>query len=632
MMKCFQVIKNLYLKHRMLWAFVFAFISTLALGANYVVADWGKAATLVLSQNSILVSLARLRQNFSMFAMQWQVCLIALWILYYKVPEKWKVSWCNAFVALLFGFANVLGNSLYKTGSWDFVFANLYQFVIAFVCMLGWACLFLLVQCSINHILDSWNVQKIPLKEEKPKNFWERHLWIISFLALLLMWLPDLITAYPGRMIYDGSNQLGQWLGITQLTNHHPFFSTWVIGSLFEIGRIFGNDNFAIFFIALTQSCIMAACYATVINRVHKLRLPNKAIIVILLFYGLHPMSGEYAHSIIKDSIGAALFVLFMTEFVGLVMETEAYLESKKKMIWFFFVSLMPCLFRHNFTYVVLPALLCICLVLIKRKSKYIVKSFIFILVLFFTLEGIDRFSLNVMGYPEGSIREMLSIPFQQTARYVRDHGDEVTEEEKRVINEVLDYASLGKKYSPTVSDPVKGTYTGNDDALRAYFKVWWKMLLKHPETYIQATLHNTYGYYSFTPDVGSKTMIDRMQSDVEAYAYMVDRLELNISHPEKLEKLMVTGQSMKELFMRLPFVGLLSNVAAYTWLLIIIALYYIKKKDGEILLILFPLGMVLLTCIASPLNNYWRYYMPIVLSMPLVAGQIFWKKTLEKA
>ena len=29
-----------------------------------------------------------------------------------------------------------------------------------------------------------------------------------------------------------------------------------------------------------------------------------------------------------------------------------------------------------------------------------------------------------------GSIREMLSIPFQQTARYVKNHGDEISEED----------------------------------------------------------------------------------------------------------------------------------------------------------------------------------------------------------
>ena len=37
----------------------------------------------------------------------------------------------------------------------------------------------------------------------------------------------------------------------------------------------------------------------------------------------------------------------------------------------------------------------------------------------------------------------MLSIPFQQTARYVTKYSDEVTEEEKDAINNVLQYDNL---------------------------------------------------------------------------------------------------------------------------------------------------------------------------------------------
>ena len=39
----------------------------------------------------------------------------------------------------------------------------------------------------------------------------------------------------------------------------------------------------------------------------------------------------------------------------------------------------------------------------------------------------------------------MLSIPFQQTARYVKEHGKEVTKEEKMTINKVLNYDTIGK-------------------------------------------------------------------------------------------------------------------------------------------------------------------------------------------
>lgn len=67
--------------------------------------------------------------------------------------------------------------------------------------------------------------------------------------------------------------------------------------------------------------------------------------------------------------------------------------------------------------------------------------------------------------------KEMLSLPFQQTARYVRDYGDEVTEEEKAAIGQVLDYDKIVKGYMELTSDPVKTTY---------HAKEWQVMRLGH--------------------------------------------------------------------------------------------------------------------------------------------------------
>lgn len=77
-----------------------------------------------------------------------------------------------------------------------------------------------------------------------------------------------------------------------------------------------------------------------------------------------------------------------------------------------------------------------------------------------------------------GSKREILSIPFQQTARFVQKHDGLnsgvnptvkedgtiveapcdglVTDEERAVIDRVLKYENLGRRYNPDKSDAVK--------------------------------------------------------------------------------------------------------------------------------------------------------------------------------
>ena len=72
--------------------------------------------------------------------------------------------------------------------------------------------------------------------------------------------------------------------------------------------------------------------------------------------------------------------------------------------------------------------------------------------------------------------RKCFSLPFQQTARYVKEYGDEISEEEREIIAKVLDYDSLAEIYEPMTADPVKTTYrSGSAGDLTAYFKVWLK-------------------------------------------------------------------------------------------------------------------------------------------------------------
>ena len=98
-----------------------------------------------------------------------------------------------------------------------------------------------------------------------------------------------------------------------------------------------------------------------------------------------------------------------------------------------------------------------------------------------------------------GSIKEALSVPFQQTARYVKYYGNEVTEVEKEAINDVLEYDFLKEHYNPRISDPVKDTYKKDVTKLGAYFQVWLQQFFKHPACYIQATWEQI--YYLFVPE-----------------------------------------------------------------------------------------------------------------------------------
>ena len=107
-------------------------------------------------------------------------------------------------------------------------------------------------------------------------------------------------------------------------------------------------------------------------------------------------------------------------------------------------------------------------LIKVKSKGKYAIWTLILPLI-FSAL--ITMGITSAFHVEKDTPKEMLSLPFQQTARYVRDYGDEGTEEEKAAIGQVLDYDKIAKGYMELTSDPVKTTY---------HAKEWQVMRLGH--------------------------------------------------------------------------------------------------------------------------------------------------------
>ena len=73
-----------------------------------------------------------------------------------------------------------------------------------------------------------------------------------------------------------------------------------------------------------------------------------------------------------------------------------------------------------------------------------------------------------------------------------------MTDEERAVIDRVLKYENLGRRYNPDKSDAVKNCFNeyASQEDIKAYFEVWAQMFKKDPECYISALINNYYGYF----------------------------------------------------------------------------------------------------------------------------------------
>jgi hypothetical protein len=280
--------------------------------------------------------------------------------------------------------------------------------------------------------------------------------------------------------------------------------------------------------------------------------------------------------------------------------------QSTKKYITLFIISILVILFRNNGIYTIILSLPFI--LFIKEKRKPVLITFLAILA--FNI-GYGKILLPSLKISDTSIREALSIPFQQTARLVKYHGDNIEKKDVKIIDYLLEYDTLGSRYQANISDPVKNKYNkeATSEDLKNYFGVWFKYLWKYPVVYIDATASNIYGY--FYPDT-SKWYI--------YYNYNTRLTEAGFDYNyNNLKPVRYLLAAVGNNFPYIPVIGMFVNIAIAVWIYFISFGMLLINKKAKYIPVLLPAFSLILVCVASPVNTYFRYAQPFVFSLPVV-------------
>ena len=476
--------------------------------------------------------------------------------------------------------------------------------------------------------LDEKREKNLDIKKSKFNTLLKEKPFIFSLIFILLCWLIYLIAFYPGILSPDPSYQILQYFGIDNkysyysilidksviLTNHHPVIHTLLLGSCIKIGiKLFNSFNIGLFIYTLIQTFILAATLSYTIKFMKEINVNEKYRKLCLFIYALVPVFPLYALSPVKDVIFGCLIILY-------VISLYKFIKNKcsmnvKDIVREIILIILIMLFRNNGFHVVLLSFPFLFLTSRKNLKKYLL---IFLVVISF------YFSYNKVILPHfkitnGSVREMLSVPFQQTARYVKEHKNEVTKSEKKAIDKILDYDTIDKRYNPKLADPVKNKfnryYTNND--LKNYFKVWFLELKKHPITYIQATINNTYGY--FYPVETNWYVYIKPKKIVNDFGFDYSFNNLYI--------LRYVLSAIALVFPYIPFIGLFVNIGFNTWILLFMLSYLLYKKNYKSIIYILPSLILLLVCFVSPANTYFRYALPNIFLMPTLFSMFIKEK-----
>ena len=523
--------------------------------------------------------------------------------------------------ACLFGLVNEGALQLFYRNMlpwFSFMALGLFLFQAA-----AWTVLFLFCARVILFLLEKLG-ERIGL-EQKPLNglhaFSDRHLFLCAFLIILLGWLPWIVSYYPASIEWDVYDPILRWLGVRPASNHHPWFYTMIVGTAWKLGNDLGDRNMGMFLYILIRDLCLAAIYARCIVLEKKGGLPRAVYFAVILFFAFTPVWGAYAKHAFKDTIAAGLFCWFIHLLTELIRRIHMGRVSPALCLEYSLAALLGCLFRNNTVYATAPITLLLVMLCIRKKSGW--KSVLLLVAGIAVFYGYEGFLFHVLHIEKSPEREMLSIPFQQTARTVKYKKEHITEEEKHVIGACLVYDMLPQDYDPIISDPVKDGEHGSDADRAAYLKTWARMFLKYPDIYLEAFLAHSSGYYSFTPEYteeqrygpGSHSNVGMSVFDWTEDPRFPDWL--NCSYRESTEGMREVLNRWVEIWHQIPILNLTDMKPLYTWVILLMTGMLIRRREYDKLLPTSACVLMILSCIASPVNDCFRYYAPVAAAFP---------------
>ena len=549
------------------------------------------------------------------------IVLPILYYLYLKVFKKDNYLSINI-LSVIFTVLMILGYSYDYNYTPNLVFNSNIHILITLIKFIGFYFLF---KNLLNAIYRYFTKGKFQENANKLTIMFSKHPYLFSFIVLFIVYGIYLIIFYPGVINYDNANQIKEVLGMhtryldsivvindnITLTNFNPILHTLLLGNLFKVGVSIGNVNFGLFLYTFLQMIIVIAVLSYSLKFLYKEGVKSKYLLWILLAYIIIPYFPLYAITCVKDT----LFTMFVLLYIIKLYQFIKYDFKFKDYVLFMITILLVILFRNNGIYLILLSLP-FTLIIKKGIRKQIV--LMCILVIGFNY-GYGQV-LSALEIPNTSIREMLSIPFQQTARYVKYHESDVTEEQKKVIDTILTYDTLGNRYNPILSDKVKNEYNkyATNEELMDYFKAWFEMFWNHPMTYVNATVSNVYGY--FYPATYRWYVYNTLNEKLPEAGF-------DYHFIDSLEPMRGFIQGYSEVFKYVPIVQMSVNCGFYTWSYLFLMVVLILQKKQRYIILFAPAFSLVLMNVAGPANTYFRYVLPYAVALftilPLILLEI---------
>lgn len=539
-----------------------------------------------------------------------------LYILRHARVKLPKLGWRSVAASLFLGAWWVLARSVKGTADINQPFLTKGQMLKGIVSLMGAAGMCDLLFRMMNFGLEG----RIDLKAESLRNgrlasLYRKHTVLFCMAVLLAAWLPHLVISYPVSMNSDTRSQVEMVLGMRTFHENHPLLGTAGIELFLKIGEFFGAAKHGLYLYMVLQVIFGAAVLGYSQQIMRKLNAPCWLRLFFLLVYGTMPIYADVVTVILKDVPYTYAIVVLLCEMIRVVyLKEEDHWKTKGFLIRWFIAAFIMLAVRNNGMGVLVPMMLVMAVYALRKKNCRMLVCFVLLVFLPSMLvsglkvayrDGKDTSPVDIDGG--------LSIILQQTGRFVTQHWDEIPDEERAVLESVMNYERIPDWYDPIISDPMKKAYYDDTttEELLQYLKVWAKQFVRDPVCYIKAILIQN--ALLFDPQTFNVSILG---TGLKGEAAEV----LGVVKPKILEEAKNMETRLRRMLFTVPGVLQINLMGFYDILLVGIAVIAGKRKTRGVMAITVPAWTTFIMMVLGASLTYQdRYAYPIIYCMPLM-------------
>ena len=474
---------------------------------------------------------------------------------------------------------------------------------------------------------------KIESLRVKEKKEFDRKLYFKMLIPFLLLRIIGFTVFFPGITTWDSMYIIGEGLGYYPLSNSHPYIYTLFVSLFTKLGwKLLGGVGMgvAIFnFVTLVFTSITVVYVLYKIFETFEINIWIKRGLYI--FYTFFPNFIIISFTMYKDTYLMNFLMVFFLCMVMIMYKPVEFFNSKYSLV-IFIISFFGVYMLHRKAVIYVVIGVAVLLIYNKINRKKIMIYSVTALIVTLLLNGIGVY---IFKPAESKVKyDYLSTRFQQLAAAVYYHPESFTEEELEFYDSTLGLKN-NKNFLYSEADPIKNNMKNEafQGKGREFLKIWWKGYKLYPKIYIEAVLNLSVSYW-YPYNVGDLSYVSSYyysmyKGDSNWYQNneIFDKgLSFNMKESD-LGKIYNNSYLVHWALGESSVIGMFYRAGIYTIGLIILLLLSVIRKDRYIIPMIVFCFVIILTCIYSPIVNYFRYSYIYIMLVPLLLPMLFIKK-----